>query len=231
MDIEPRITRRRSLVKLGGLLASALAVGEWKTGDAEGSGPAAVASGAVSCVLTPELTEGPYYIPNEKVRRNITEGHAGTPLTLRLAVVDASTCKAIKGASVDIWHCDAGGLYSGEAANNTVGRTFLRGIQKTDAKGVAVFDTIYPGWYQGRAVHIHVKVHLGGRVVHTGQVFFSDALTDTVYASAPYNTRGARSVRNANDSIYVNGGQKSVLSVKKSGSGYVGTITMGVHRS
>ena len=77
-------------------------------------------------------------------------------------------------------------------------------------------------------MHIHVKVHLGGRVVHTGQVFFSDALTDTVYASAPYNTRGARSVRNANDSIYVNGGQKSVLSVKKSGSGYVGTIAMGV---
>jgi protocatechuate 3,4-dioxygenase beta subunit len=231
MDIEPRITRRSSLLKLGGLLASALAVGEWKTGDAEGSGPAAVASGAVSCVLTPELTEGPYYIPNEKVRRNITEGHAGRPLTLRLAVVDASTCKAVKGAAVDIWHCDAGGLYSGEAANDTVGQTFLRGIQKTDAKGVAVFDTIYPGWYQGRTVHIHVKVHLGGRVVHTGQLFFSDALTDTVYASAPYNTRGARSVRNANDSIYVNGGQKSVLGVKKSGAGYVGAITMGVHRS
>jgi protocatechuate 3,4-dioxygenase beta subunit len=182
-------------------------------------------------VLTPELTEGPYYIPNEKVRRNITEGHAGTPLTLRLAIVNASTCKAIKGASVDIWHCDAAGLYSGEGANTTAGQTFLRGIQKTDAKGLAVFDTIYPGWYQGRAVHIHVKVHLGGRVVHTGQLFFSDALTDTVYENAPYNSRGARSVRNANDSIYVNGGQKSVLGMKKSGSGYVGTIMMGVHRS
>src|SRR5438876_6255961 len=138
MDIEPRITRRRSLVKLGGLLASALAVGEWKTGDAEGSGPAAVASGAVSCVLTPELTEGPYYIPNERVRRNITDGHPGTPLTLRLAVVDATTCRPIKGAAVDVWHADAAGVYSGSGAG-AGSRTFMQGIQRTDAKGLAVF--------------------------------------------------------------------------------------------
>jgi protocatechuate 3,4-dioxygenase beta subunit len=95
----------------------------------------------------------------------------------------------------------------------------MRGIQKTDANGVATFTTVYPGWYQGRAVHIHVKVHAGGAVVHTGQLFFSDTLTDKVYTAAPY----------AQDSIFVNGGKTSVLEVAKRGSGYVGSIAMGVH--
>jgi protocatechuate 3,4-dioxygenase beta subunit len=121
----------------------------------------------------PELTEGPYYIEGEQIRRNITEGKAGVPLTLRLRVVDASTCKPIKGAAVDIWHADAGGVYSG-FGGGARSRTFLRGIQRTDANGVAVFRTIYPGWYPGRAVHIHLKVHVGGSVVHTGQLFFPD---------------------------------------------------------
>ncbi len=149
-----RITRRGSLVKLGSFLAAILAAGGWKAGSSESAseaatadaGPAGVASGAVRCVLTPEQTEGPYYIPNEKVRRNITEGKPGAPLTLRLAVVDASTCKPIKGAAVDIWHCDAGGVYSG-FGQGSGNRTFLRGIQKTDAEGIAIFRTIYPGWY------------------------------------------------------------------------------------
>ena len=148
------------------------------------------------------MTEGPYYIAGEKVRRNITEGLPGAPLTLRLGVVDASTCRPIKGAAVDIWHASAGGKYSGEESNGTVGRTFLRGIQRTDAKGLALFQTVYPGWYPGRAVHIHVKVHLGGNVVHTGQLFFRDSFTDAVYRRAPYNGRAARDVRNADDSIY-----------------------------
>src|SRR5439155_9914806 len=109
---EHGLTRRGVLAKLGGLAAVALGAEAWQ-GDAEGAGPAAVAAGLVTCVLTPELTEGPYYIADEKVRRNITEGKPGTPLTLRIAVVDASSCKAVKGAAVDIWHCDAGGVYSG----------------------------------------------------------------------------------------------------------------------
>ena len=119
-------------------------------------GPAAVASGAVSCVLSPEQTQGPYYLPGDKLRRNVTEGKPGVPLTLKLSVLDVSTCKPIKGAAVDIWHCDAGGVYSGVGRPS---KTFLRGIQKTDAKGVATFKTVYPGWYQGRTVHIHVRVH------------------------------------------------------------------------
>ena len=219
-----RVTRRGSLLRLGGLLA-ALGGGGVVASQSEGAGPAGVASGAVSCVLTPELTEGPYYIAGEKVRRNITEGRPGAPLRLRLAVVNASTCKPIKNAAVDVWHCDALGAYSGLQNSRD---TFMRGIQRTDAKGVATFDTVYPGWYQGRTVHIHVKVHIGGRVVHTGQLFFPDATTDAVYKRSPYTRRGARDVRNANDSIFVNGGQKSVLKVARNGSGYAGSIVMGV---
>src|SRR5213079_3102316 len=106
-----------------------------------------------------------------------------------LTVVNASTCKVVRNAAVDIWHCDALGVYSGAVASNP-GTNFLRGVQRTSAKGVATFKTVYPGWYQGRAVHIHVKVHVGGNVVHTGQLFFPDTLTDQVYKAAPYRARG-----------------------------------------
>jgi len=131
---------------------------------------------------------------------------------------------------VDIWHADASGVYSGFGAGSG-NRTFLRGIQRTDAAGVASFETVYPGWYPGRSVHIHVKVHVGGNVVHTGQLFFNDPVTDAVYRRSPYSRRPNRSTRNANDSIYVNGGSRSVLAVRRSGTGYTGAITMGVHTS
>jgi protocatechuate 3,4-dioxygenase beta subunit len=225
-----RFTRRGSLVKAGSLLAGLAAAGGWKVASSEGAGPAAVESGAVACVLTPEQTEGPYYIPKEKVRRNITEGRPGTPLTLRLKVVNASTCKPVAGAAVDIWHCDASGIYSG-FGQGSGNRTFMRGIQRTNARGVATFRTVYPGWYMGRTVHIHVKVHLGGRVVHTGQLYFADALTDVVYRKPPYTSRPGRDTRNAADSVFRNGGKRSMLRVRRSGTGYVGTIAMGVHRS
>ena|SRR6266566_1167951 len=227
-----RITRRASLAKVGGFVAAALGASAWKLGSAaesDGTGPAAVASGAVSCVLAPEQTEGPYYIANEKLRRNITEGRPGTPLTLRLRVVDASTCKPIKNAAVDVWHCDALGAYSGFGAGSG-NRTFMRGVQRTDANGFATFQTVYPGWYQGRTVHIHVKVHVRGNVVHTGQLYFADRVTDTVFKRRPYSRRGARTTRNSSDSVYRNGGKRSLLGLRKHGAGYVGTIAMGVQR-
>jgi protocatechuate 3,4-dioxygenase beta subunit len=227
--MDSRITRRTSLAKLGGFIAAAAGVGVWQSEDSEGVGPAAVATGAVTCVLAPEQTEGPYYISGEKLRRNIREGRPGTALRLRVRVVDASTCKPIKGAAVDVWHADAGGDYSGFGSGSD-SRTFMRGVQRTDANGYVTFLTVYPGWYQGRTVHIHVKVHVGGNVVHTGQLYFSDAVTDTVYAKAPYSSRGSRTTRNASDSIYRNGGSRSQLTVRSSGTGYVGSITMGVHR-
>lgn len=224
-EMPERLTRRSLLYRAAGLAVAGAGAAAWPVEEA-GAGPNAIASGAVTCILSPEMTEGPYYLPREAVRRNITEGKPGTPLTLHLTVVSASTCKPIKSAAVDVWHADASGVYSGVQG---VAGTFLRGVQKTGANGLAVFDTIYPGWYKGRAVHIHVKVHLGGNVVHTGQFFFPDSLTNQVYKAAPYSARGAPDVTDAADSIYRNGGSKSLLSLKRSGSGYVGSIVMGVH--
>jgi protocatechuate 3,4-dioxygenase beta subunit len=237
-DHEPNgLTRRDSLLKLGGIAAVALggAAGiealDAKDAAGAGAGPAAVSAGLVSCVLTPEMTEGPFYLEGDKVRRDVREGRPGVALLLRTTVLDVSSCKPIKGAAVDIWHCDAGGTYSGFAQEGTEGRTFLRGIQRTDKNGLATFATIYPGWYSGRTVHIHVRVYLGGSVVHTGQLFFADTLTDVVYQRAPYNRRPARETRNATDSIFRNGGSKLMLRVTKSGSAYVARITMGVSRA
>jgi protocatechuate 3,4-dioxygenase beta subunit len=217
-----RTTRSGLLARAGGLAVAALGLGAFRTGSA----PAAA---GVTCVLTPEMTEGPYYIAGEKLRRNITEGRPGTRLDLRLRIVDATTCAPIEGAAVDIWHADAGGVYSGFGAGAS-SRTFMRGIQRTDGTGLALFRTIYPGWYTGRTVHIHVKVHVGGNVVHTGQLFFSDTLTDAVYTRLPYSRRPNRDVRNAQDMIYRSGGRQSLLTVKRQGVGYVGSIEMGVRR-
>jgi protocatechuate 3,4-dioxygenase beta subunit len=230
---DPRLTRRGTLARLGGLVAASFGAAGLDaalsdSADAASSGPAAVASGLVSCVLTPEQTEGPYYVDVEKVRRDIREGHPGMAMLLRTTVVDASTCKPIKNAAVDVWHCDASGVYSG--VNGDTG-TFLRGIQRTDAKGLATFLTIFPGWYQGRTTHIHVKVHLGGNVVHTGQLYFPEASVTAATKVAPYSRRGEPDTRNAADAIYRNGGSKSLTRVTKDATGRtVASITMGVHR-
>ena len=196
-----------------------------------GSGPAAVAAGLVSCVLSPELTEGPYYLEGDKLRKDIREGRPGVLLDLRTTVLDVSTCKPIQGAAVHIWHCDAGGSYSGVSANDTVGKTFLRGIQKTNAAGLASFRTIYPGWYAGRTVHIHVRVYIGGNTVHTGQFFFPESVTNQVYKRSPYNQRPSRDTLNATDSIFRNGGSRSLLKLVRNRSGHIGTIRIGVQRS
>jgi protocatechuate 3,4-dioxygenase beta subunit len=226
---EKRISRRAALAFLGGLVAGAAGLAGLRRAEEAGAGPESVSSGLVGCVLAPEQTEGPYYVDDAAVRRNVTEGRAGVPLTLRLTVVKVGNCRPIKGAAVEIWHCDAEGAYSGTGAE--ADERFLRGVQRTDAKGVAIFKTLYPGWYQGRTVHIHTMVHTGGNVVHTGQLYFSDAVTDTVYRRSPYSGRPSRTTRNAQDSIYRNGGRRSTLKLARSGSAYVGSITMGVQRS
>jgi protocatechuate 3,4-dioxygenase beta subunit len=225
--LDRRSTRRGSLVRLGGLL-TALAAGGAAAGEAEG-GPAGVASGVVRCVLAPEQTEGPFYVPREKVRRDIRERRPGTPLILHATILDASACTPIRGAAVDVWHCDAGGVYSSFGAGSA--KNFLRGVQRTNAKGLATFVTIYPGWYPGRAVHIHVKVHVGGNVVHTGQLYFPDKVTDAVYRRLPYSRRPARDTRNADDRVFFQGGRQSLVKVSRTKQGrYVAAITMGVQR-
>jgi hypothetical protein len=225
-----RVTRRASLRRLAGAAAAAGGLGLAEAAGASG-GPAAVTRGLVGCVLTPELTEGPFYVPGEKLRHDISEGKPGRPLQLRLGILDVSHCTPIAGATVELWHCDALGAYSGAVAGSP-GTNFLRGGQRTDAHGLATFATIYPGWYPGRAVHIHVKVHVGGAVVHTGQLFFPAAITDAVFARAPYRTHGTHpDTPNAADAIYRNGGNRGLLTLARSGAGYTGSITMGVHRS
>jgi len=181
--------------------------------------------GAASCVLTPEQTEGPYYLPDSLVRRDITEGRDGTSLELRLTVQDATRCDPIEGAIVELWHCDAGGTYSG--VQDDTG-TFLRGGQRTGADGTATFATIFPGWYQGRTTHIHVKVHAGGEEVHTGQLFFDEAVTRRVHGQGAYAAHGEADTTNSTDSIFQGGGAQSTVAVSRSGDGYTGRLTMGV---
>jgi protocatechuate 3,4-dioxygenase beta subunit len=230
------VTRRRMLTWIGAA-GAALVAASCDRGSASAASPTGgapgdqtatgTASDGVACVLSPEMTEGPYYIDGEAVRGDVTEGKTGVPLTLDLNVADASSCSPMPGAAVEIWHADAGGNYSGfnaTADNNT----FLRGVQITDADGNVTFNTIYPGWYEGRATHIHLMVHLGGDVVHTGQLFFDEQVNDVVYASAPYADHSGTRMTNDQDGIYANGGAQSMLQLTDLVDGYRGTITLGV---
>jgi protocatechuate 3,4-dioxygenase beta subunit len=209
---------------------------------------AAATKTVASCTLSPESTEGPYYVEGPLVRKDITEGRGGVPLDLRIAVVDSRTCLPIADAAVDIWHCDAGGVYSGAGANatsasGTESDRFLRGVQLTDASGIATFASIYPGWYPGRAVHIHVKVRVGGKeaktydgghTAHTGQLFFDEALSDRVFVRKPYNTASGSRRRQSDDGIFrQSGSAKAVASSAPKNSadlskGITSTITLSV---
>ena len=206
------------------------------------------AAPAAAVALAPELTEGPYYLDLNLVRGDLREDRVGAPFVLNLVVVDANGAP-VSGAAVDIWHCDASGIYSGFTATSTGANggggagggqgggsasstdtsTFLRGTLLSDASGRLTFTTIYPGWYQGRTVHIHIKAHVRGKAIHTGQLFFDDTFTDGVYASVvPYSSRTARGTRNANDQIFGQGGSQSLLDVGAAGGGYAATMTMAV---
>jgi protocatechuate 3,4-dioxygenase beta subunit len=234
------LSRREAL----GLFGAAGAV--LVLGCRSGSGPTDGYS--LSCVLDPTLTQGPYWIDERLHRSDIrSDSHGladpnprpGLPLTLRFTVLAyaGGNCAPLTNAQVDVWHCDGIGLYSdvnGAGGSNTTGQDFLRGYQLTDSNGLATFTTIYPGWYSGRAVHIHVKVRTFDAANNTiteatTQVFFDDALTDAVYAAnAPYNTRGPRDTRNMADAIY---GRQTELLLSLSGSpssGYTGSINLGV---
>lgn len=224
---EPSPLRRRDL--LAGALAGTAGIGLLWTasrhGYVEPTRAAAVAEAAgASCTLSRELTEGPYWIDTSLTRRDITEDRPGVPLRIVFTVQDASTCRVIPGADVEIWHADAAGEYSG--FDGDASTRYLRGHQKASAKGRAVFDTIYPGWYRGRTPHIHLKVHVGGNEVHTGQLFFRDAVSAAVYTTRHYRARGTAETTNAEDGIYV---ASSRLGVKRRrGGGFIGRMTLNV---
>jgi len=199
------------------------------------TGPAGTAT--PSCVVKPALTQGPYFVDEKLNRSDIREDRTGAPLRLTFNVsrVDAGTCVALRGAQVDVWHCDAGGIYSDVSQNNSVGKRFLRGYQLTDASGRATFRTIFPGWYTGRAIHIHFKIRTftGSTQTHefTSQLFFDDATIDAVLATAPYRSRGSPDTRNANDNIYASGGTQLKPALTPEGSGYAGVFDIGLQLS
>lgn len=244
---------RRTVLIATGTTAAVLAVGaaapEAPTTDT--TADATPAAAAAVCTLTKEMTEGPYYLDGALVRADVTEGKAGIPLKLALTVVNDSTCAVIPNALVEIWHCDALGEYSGYVGNNGHSEaddgTFLRGGVLTNSSGVASLTTIYPGWYRGRCIHIHVKVHTGvtltsdgsftgGQELHTGQLFFDETITTAVAKISPYSTNTVTRTTLTQDSIYDGGGAASgLLTLTAPGgttsSGYTGTLTLGVSQS
>ncbi|MFC8199131.1 intradiol ring-cleavage dioxygenase [Streptomyces sp. NPDC057298] len=285
-----RNVTRRKVVVAGGAAVAAVGVGGTIAATAnagqtkKGASPTASSTSSVTCYkLTSETTEGPYYIDADKLRQDITEDREGIPLTLRLKVIDNETCKPLRNAAVDIWHCDALGLYSGYEDLSTGGggggtppsgtptdvpsgtptgsppegggggggghqeptddKRYLRGTWRTDRQGFVTFKTVFPGWYRGRCVHIHTKVHVGGtwtdagyeggNTCHTGQFFFDE---ESVLASAevePYSTSTTERTTLSEDTIYDQSGTAGgllKLKYKKNGiaKGVLGTITMGV---
>jgi len=245
--IQLPMRRREMMATSAGALAS-LAL--YACGAGEGDTTRSAAGGATSapdCVLTPEQEEGPFYIDFAQVRQDIVEDRRGVPLALTVAVVDSNTCKPIRNAAVDVWHCDALGVYSGEPSEGSAGKTYLRGIQLTDGNGQAEFATIYPGQYPGRTTHIHVKVHIGGqrgngtysggRVSHTGQLFTSDRHDAEVFALAPYNRNPAElTPRNADFIFRDQHGSSSELTLAPVGAnlardGFTAKVTLGVDPS
>jgi protocatechuate 3,4-dioxygenase beta subunit len=231
---ESELTRRR-LLQLGLALPGAAALlpacaGDGKTAGTTAAAPETTTTGAGAspdCVLTPELTEGPYYLDVDRVRRDITEGKDGFGFDLRVLVIDAEACEPIEEAAVDVWHCDAGGAYSGVEGNSG---TFLRGVQISDAAGAARFRTIFPGWYPGRAVHVHVKVHLRGNGTFTGQLFFDRETLDAVYATEPYSARGDPDTSNDADGIFAQSGGSTIVGVTVGADSCNGSVTLGVQR-
>lgn len=192
-----------------------------------GAAPAARAGNGPppACTLTPELTEGPFYLDVDLVRRDITEGRPGTPLRVTLTVVDADACSPLPNVAVDVWHCDANGDYSPR------GSTFLRGTQFTDEAGSVTFDTIYPGYYPGRAVHIHFKLHPEPGRQATSQLFFPDELNDEVLTRGAYAPRGRPDMPNERDSIFQESAGTTLAQLTRAANGYAASLTVGVAAS
>ena len=188
------------------------------------------------CRLSTELTGGPYYFDVDAIRRDITEDRDGMPLRVGVRVREAGSCEPLENAVVDVWHCDAVGTYSGfEAASRGVpgsgptdDETYLRGAQVTDADGIVEFKTIYPGFYPGRTVHIHAKVHLDRSTLLTTQFFFDDRVSDRVFSAAPYAAADQRRIRNDGDGIY---DRSLELTLSDEGDGMLGLITLDVQRT
>jgi len=262
----------------GTLAASGAFAGEKSTAAASASSTSTAAQACYK--LTSETTEGPYYIDADKIRQDITEDREGIPLTLQLKVIDSESCEPVADAAVDIWHCDALGIYSGYESLSTGGggtaptdapsgtptgeppsgaptggtgggvheeptddERYLRGTWRTDRQGRVTFRTIFPGWYRGRTVHIHTKVHVdgewtdagyeGGHTCHTGQFFFDEESVLACAEVEPYSTSTTERTTLTEDTIYDQSGTTGGLlklkyNKKNIAKGVIGSLTMGV---
>lgn len=234
----PAAGRRQALSLIGSALAAGF-LARCSGGGSEGSVTSPTTTNA-PCVVTPALTEGPYFVDELLNRSDLRTDPAtglarpGVPLdlTLDLSQVGGSSCAPLAGALVDVWHCDALGVYSDVGQQQTLGQKFLRGYQTTDGAGRVRFTTIYPGWYSGRAVHVHFKVRTnpGGSsgLEFTSQIFFDEALTDAVHARAPYSQKGRRDTTLSSDGIFRGGGASTIAPLTASGDGYDGVFEVGV---
>jgi protocatechuate 3,4-dioxygenase beta subunit len=235
-----RVLTRREALALLGSTGTLLLLGY--------SGPrrgvSSISGPRYPCVVRPASTQGPYYVDEKLNRSDIrsdpTDGTvkqgALLALTVNVSSIAQGKCAPLAGAIVDIWHCDAEGVYS-DAEDpryfNTKGKKFLRGYQVSDKDGMAKFVTIYPGWYPQRTPHIHYKIRspASARSAYefTGQIYFEEGMNDRVYARAPYNSRGKRTVSNITDRIYNgDGGRQSMLPVTAAKQGYEGRFDVAV---
>jgi protocatechuate 3,4-dioxygenase beta subunit len=222
-SVPPHPTRRVALAMLG-------AAGATLTG-----------APAFACAVSPQIEEGPFFVDERLNRSDLTGGTGrpgvveGVPLRLTLSVVTVrgSTCEPLAGAQVDLWQADAGGLYSDEAVLHTRGERFLRGYQTSDAVGTVSFTTVYPGWYPGRAPHVHVKVRSyspQGNVTQafTSQLYFDAAVSNAVFARGLYAARGSLDTPNARDQLF---DRRMIVPLQRTERGYAGTFTFAMRTS
>ena len=245
------ILSRREVFTLFGTVAGAamsVAAAAGESGSAQSTNRAFAAATATlpPCIVRPAQTEGPYFVDEQLHRSDIrtdpSDGSVkqGVPLRLvfRVSQLKGTSCTPLAGATIDVWQCDAFGVYSDAQDplfGNTKGKKFLRGYQLTNASGTAQFVTIYPGWYQGRTVHMHFKIRTvpttGLRQEFTSQLYFEDALTDRVHTQAPYASKGPRTLKNAADGIFRNGGKQLLLQPAQEGQGYATTFDVALQMS
>lgn len=244
-----RVKRREVLNFIGGIVVVSLVGCQRKASTSVQSAQASAqtstettAASTPACVVSPEQTEGPYFVEEalnrSDIRSDPSDGSEkpGVPLRLafRVSQVSANACIPLEGARVDLWHCDAQGVYSDviDRGFSTVGQKFLRGSQVTNSDGTVEFITIYPGWYRGRTVHTHFKIRSSDSSQQgyefTSQLYFDDSLTDQVHAQSPYSTKGQRDMRNNRDRIFQNGGEQLTLQLTQAEEGYRGTFDIGL---
>ena len=231
---QKKLSRREALTVIG---AAGAAISLGCGGDTPTS-PSAVTTtttggtSAAACAVTPSETIGPYPSLTDMIRSDIREDRTGTPLSLVLTVNNTNNaCGPLAGATVDIWQCDAEGRYSQYSQGGFDGRasTFLRGMQTTDANGRVTFATVYPGWYQGRATHIHVEVLVNGRSVKVTQIGFPETVNADVYRSGVYAARGLNPTSNSGDMVFADSISRETATISGSAAGgYSAAFTINV---